>query len=170
MLEALRGRFSKWLSCACRRQQLPFGRRPVPWLRRGPPHDVGLDHEVVSTTNHHKMLDIVSADEDNASFSADREGFDYCYPRWCVATAQPFEHVHLPQRSRSGKQYAMSRKRADLDSVPRVGCRRPCLDCRGGAPRQPRRPDVGDRDEGALGRPPRLDHPLVLFSANELKP
>jgi hypothetical protein len=30
------------------------------------------------------MFDIVAADEDDLSFSFDREGFDYCYPRWCV--------------------------------------------------------------------------------------
>jgi hypothetical protein len=29
------------------------------------------------TTNHHKMFDIVAADEDDASFSVDREGFDF---------------------------------------------------------------------------------------------
>ena len=52
-------------------------------------HDVGLDHKVVSTTNHHKMFDIVTADEDDGSFSVDRQGFDYCYPRWCVAAAEP---------------------------------------------------------------------------------
>ena len=31
-----------------------------------------------------KMFDIVTADEDDASFSVDRERFDYCYPRWCI--------------------------------------------------------------------------------------
>jgi hypothetical protein len=61
------------------------------WAR--PAHDVGLDHKVVSTTNHHKMFDIVTADEDDASFPVDRQGFDYCYPRWCVAAAEPVEHV-----------------------------------------------------------------------------
>jgi hypothetical protein len=80
MPEALRGPLRKWLSCGWR-QPLPFGRRPASWLRRGPAHDVGLDQEVVSTTNHHKMFDIVAADEDDLSFSLDREGFDYCYPR-----------------------------------------------------------------------------------------
>src|SRR6516225_6890842 len=72
MLEALRGPLRKWLSCGRRRQPLPFGRRPASWLRRGPAHDVGLDQEVVSTTNHHKMFDIVAADEDDLSFSLDR--------------------------------------------------------------------------------------------------
>ena len=57
----------------CRRQPLPFRRRPAVGLGRGPPHDVGLDHNVVSTTNHHKMFDIVAADEDDASFSVDRQ-------------------------------------------------------------------------------------------------
>jgi hypothetical protein len=35
------------------------------------------------------MFDIVAADEDDASFPVDRQGFDYCYPRWCVAAAEP---------------------------------------------------------------------------------
>jgi hypothetical protein len=39
------------------------------------------------------MFDIVTADEDDASFPVDRQGFDYCYPRWCVAAAEPVEHV-----------------------------------------------------------------------------
>jgi hypothetical protein len=39
------------------------------------------------------MFDIVAADEDDASFPVDRQGFDYCYPRWCVAAAEPVEHV-----------------------------------------------------------------------------
>jgi hypothetical protein len=43
-------------------------------FRRGPAHDVGLNHEIVSTTNHHKMFDIVTADEDGASFSAAGSG------------------------------------------------------------------------------------------------
>jgi hypothetical protein len=59
-------------------------RRPTRYLGRGLAHDVGLGHDVVSTTNHHKMFDIVTADEDDASFSVDRERFDYCYPRWCT--------------------------------------------------------------------------------------
>jgi hypothetical protein len=37
--------------------------------------------QIFSTTNHHKMFDIVAADEDDASFPVDRQGFDYCYPR-----------------------------------------------------------------------------------------
>jgi len=92
---ALRGRLRKWLSCGCRRQPLPFGRRPASRLRRGSAHDVRLDQEVVSTTNHHKMFDVVAADEDDLSFSLDREGFDYC-----VATAQPFEHVLSPHTTK----------------------------------------------------------------------
>jgi hypothetical protein len=40
-------------------------------------HDVGLDHDVVSTTNHDKMFDIVTANEDDSSFSIDRQGFDH---------------------------------------------------------------------------------------------
>jgi hypothetical protein len=63
---------------------------------RGPAHDVGLDHKVASTANYHKMFDIVAADEDDASFPVDRQGFDYCYPRWCVAAAEPVEHVLSP--------------------------------------------------------------------------
>jgi hypothetical protein len=56
-------------------------------------------HNVVSTTNHHNMFDIVTAYEDDASFSVNRQGFDYCYPRWCVAAAEPVEHVIFsPQR------------------------------------------------------------------------
>ena len=31
---------------------------------------------------------------------SDWEGFDYCYPRWCVATAQPFEHVLSPHTTK----------------------------------------------------------------------
>jgi hypothetical protein len=58
----------KWLSYGWR-QPLPFGRRPASWLRRGPAHDVGLDQEVVSTTNHYKMFDIVAADEDDFSYA-----------------------------------------------------------------------------------------------------
>ena len=86
MVEALRGWLSNRLSCGHTwgRQPHRFGRRPAHWVGRGPAHDVGLDHEVVSTTNHHKMFDIVTADEDDASFSVDRERFDYCYPRWCT--------------------------------------------------------------------------------------
>jgi hypothetical protein len=63
--------------------------------------DVGLDHEVVSTTNQYKMFDIVTADEDDASSSLDRERFDYCYPLLCIAAAQPFEHgfpLHVESR------------------------------------------------------------------------
>jgi hypothetical protein len=52
------------------------------------------------------MFSIVTADEDDASFAVDREGFDYCYPRWCVAIAQPFEHGRSPHSEcRSEKQY-----------------------------------------------------------------
>jgi hypothetical protein len=63
MLEVLHGRLRKWFSCGCRRLPFPFRRRPPRWVGRGPAHDVGLDHEVVSTTNHHKMFDIVTADD-----------------------------------------------------------------------------------------------------------
>src|SRR6516164_9842663 len=98
MVEALRGWLSNRLSCRHTRGRQPhrFGRGPAHWVGRGPAHDVGLDHEVVSTTNHHKMFDIVTADEDDASFSVDRERFDYCYPRWCIAAAEPVEHVLSP--------------------------------------------------------------------------
>jgi hypothetical protein len=94
MVEVLRGRLRKWFSCRCGRQPFPFRRR------RGSAHDVGLDHKVVSTANHHKVFDIVAADEDDASFAVDREGFDYCYPRWCVAA--PTTLVALPLASTVG--------------------------------------------------------------------
>ena len=83
MVEELRGWLSNRLSCGRTRGQQPhrFGRRPAHWVGRAPAHDVGLDHKIVSTTNHHKMFDIVTADEDDASFSVDRQGFDYGYPR-----------------------------------------------------------------------------------------
>src|SRR5438034_641808 len=45
MVEALRGWLRKWLLCGCRRQPLPFGRRPTRWVGRGPAHDVVLDHD-----------------------------------------------------------------------------------------------------------------------------
>src|SRR6516164_6599104 len=117
MLEALQGRLRKWFSCGCRQQRLPFGRRPARCIGRGPAHDVRLDHEVVWTTNHHKMFGIVTADEDDASFAVDREGFYYCYPRWCVAIAQPFEHGRSPTAN-AGQRNNMATfgKRADLVS------------------------------------------------------
>src|SRR6516162_5780534 len=127
MLEALQGRLRKWLSCGCRQQLLPFGRRPARCIGRGPAHDVRLNHEVVWTTNHHKMFGIVTADEDDASFAVDREGFYYCYPRWCVAIAQPFEHGRSPHSEcRSEKQYGdvrqtcRSRQLRKLPAVPAV--------------------------------------------------
>jgi len=43
-------------------------------------HDVGLNHDVVSTTNQYKVFDIVTANELDASFSVKRDGFDYSYP------------------------------------------------------------------------------------------
>ena len=51
------------------------------------------------------MFDIVAADEDDLSFSIDREGFDYCYPRWCVAVAQC---ASSPQRMPVRETMAMS--------------------------------------------------------------
>jgi hypothetical protein len=72
-----------------------------------------------STTNHHKMFDIVAADEDDPSFPVDRQGFDYCYPSWCVAAAEPVEHVTFsPANAGQRNNMEMSRKRADLDGVP----------------------------------------------------
>jgi hypothetical protein len=70
-----------WASLQIVPRQLRKRRRPTRCLGRGLAHDVGLGHDVVSTTNHHKMFDIVTADEDDASFSVDRQGFDYGYPR-----------------------------------------------------------------------------------------
>ena len=43
-------------------------------------HDVGLNYDVVSTTNQHKMFDIVTANELDTSFSVELDGFDYSYP------------------------------------------------------------------------------------------
>jgi hypothetical protein len=80
MVEILRRRLRKWFSCGCRRQPFPFRRRPPHWVGRGPAHDVGLDHKVVSTINHHKVFDIVAADEDDASFPVDRQGFELDLP------------------------------------------------------------------------------------------
>ena len=57
MVAVLHERLRKWFSGWCRRQPFP--------LQRGPAQDVGLDHKVVSTTNYHKMFDIVTADEDD---------------------------------------------------------------------------------------------------------
>src|SRR6516165_10904008 len=51
MLGVLRERLRKWFSYGCR-QSFPFRRRPPRWAGRGPAHDVGLSHDVVSTTNH----------------------------------------------------------------------------------------------------------------------
>jgi hypothetical protein len=70
----------------------------VRWFGHRSAHDVGLDHDVGSTTNQHKMFDIVTADEDDTSFSVELDGFDYSYPSWCVAAAQPIEHVFFPLR------------------------------------------------------------------------
>ena len=57
-----------------------FGRRPVRWFGRRSAHDVGLNHDVVSTTNQYKMFDIVTANELDTSFSVELDGFDYSYP------------------------------------------------------------------------------------------
>jgi hypothetical protein len=43
-------------------------------------HDVGLDHDIVSTTKQHKMFNIVTANELDTSFSVELDGFDYSYP------------------------------------------------------------------------------------------
>jgi hypothetical protein len=48
----------------------------VRWFGRGSAHDVGLNHDVGSTPNQHKMFDIVAAGEDDTSFSANRKRFD----------------------------------------------------------------------------------------------
>ena len=53
-----------------------------------------------SITNHHKMFGIVTADEDDASFSVDRERFDYCYPRWCNYAALVASALDRLKRSR----------------------------------------------------------------------
>jgi len=42
--------------------------------------DVGLDHDIVSTANQHKMFGIVTADEHDTSFAVELDGFDYSYP------------------------------------------------------------------------------------------
>jgi hypothetical protein len=52
----------------------------VRWFGHRSAHDVGLDHEIVSTTNQHKMFGIVTADENDISFSVKLDGFDYSYP------------------------------------------------------------------------------------------
>ncbi len=44
-----------------RQQPSRFGRRPVRWFGHRSAHDVGLNHDVVSTTNQHKMFGIVTA-------------------------------------------------------------------------------------------------------------
>jgi hypothetical protein len=46
------------------------------WFGHRSARDVGLDHDVGSTANQHKMFDIVTADEDGTPFSADRKRFD----------------------------------------------------------------------------------------------
>jgi hypothetical protein len=52
----------------------------VRWFGHRSAHDVGLNHDVVSTTNQHKMFDIVAANELDTSFSVELDGFDYSYP------------------------------------------------------------------------------------------
>jgi hypothetical protein len=52
----------------------------VRWFGFRSAHDVGLNHDVVSTTNQHKMFDIVAANELDTSFSVELDGFDYSYP------------------------------------------------------------------------------------------
>jgi hypothetical protein len=49
----------------------------VRWFAHRSAHDVGLDHDIASTTNQHQMFGIVTADEDNVSFSIELDGFDY---------------------------------------------------------------------------------------------
>jgi hypothetical protein len=49
-------------------------------FRQWSAHDVGANNDLVSTTNQHKMFGIVTADEDDISFSVERDGFDYSYP------------------------------------------------------------------------------------------
>jgi len=53
-----------------------LGRRPVRWFGRRSAHDVGLNHDIVSTTSQHKMFDIVTANELDTSFSVELDGFD----------------------------------------------------------------------------------------------
>jgi hypothetical protein len=48
----------------------------VRWFGHRSARDVGLNHDVGSTPNQHKMFDIVTADEDDISFSANRKRFD----------------------------------------------------------------------------------------------
>jgi hypothetical protein len=43
-------------------------------------HDVRLNHDIISTTNQHKMFDIVTPNELDTSFSVELDGFDYSYP------------------------------------------------------------------------------------------
>jgi hypothetical protein len=50
------------------------------WFGRRSAHDVGLNHNVISTTNQYKMFDIVTANELDTSFAVELDGFDYSNP------------------------------------------------------------------------------------------
>jgi hypothetical protein len=88
MLEVLHGRLRKWFSCGCRRQPFPFQRRSPRWVGRGPTNDIGLDHKVVSTANHHKMFDIVAADEDDAALDPLTRQNAFLFDRGAFALSQ----------------------------------------------------------------------------------
>jgi hypothetical protein len=102
MVEVLRERLRKWFLCGCRWQPFPLRRRPTRWVGYRPAHDVGLDHKVVSTTNHHKMFDTVTADEDaNAAgvehTRIDSEKFSGCpsFRSWVGHATQKLDAAHI---------------------------------------------------------------------------
>ena len=66
-------------------------------------------------------FDIIAADEDDASFSVDPDGVDYCDPPWCVAAAQPFEHtLSLPSALSTASKPGVRRRSSNIRSSPNI--------------------------------------------------
>jgi hypothetical protein len=104
--------------------------------------NVGLDYKVVSTTNHHKMFDIVTADEDDASFPVDRQTITVTRAGALRRRSQ-LSMCFLPHSEcRSEKQFGD----ADVDGVPKGGI--------AAASRQPRCPDLDTGDDLPSADPP----------------
>ena len=85
----------------------------IPAARLGT-NDLGFDQNVIGTTDHHQMLDIVPADDDKLALTIEIEGIDDAEPHLPGATAR---HAEPPPESQ-----AKDEKNEDGGDKNRHGC------------------------------------------------